>query len=211
MVYNSKRNLLYVHIPKTGGSTIEYIIDDNTLTQKEKLLGYDKNNCALQHYDIVKLKSHFDNNFENLNIFTIVRNPYDRIVSDFHFLKDILKYKTFDDYIDAAKKIISNNKYDENPFYDHFKKQSDFIFLNNKQIVTEIYRFEDFENNLTHICEKYGFVKNDKLWIHKGNYEKTNKYEIIFNYLDTINDIYYDDFINLDYKIISKPDDFLLS
>jgi len=99
MPYYKEGNILFIHIPKTGGSSLETYFE-NIYTQtcfgfdKKNILPENINNISLQHLTyntIYKYRDILDVSFnEKLNIITIVRNPYDRIISDLFWLK-ILK------------------------------------------------------------------------------------------------------------------------
>ena len=98
---NDDINVLFIHIPKTGGSSIEeYLsykykikLDNSSLylfTQDKRLLNENmKINSSLQHLtynQIVENRKVLNIHFDNIKIITIVRNPYERIISDLFFL-----------------------------------------------------------------------------------------------------------------------------
>jgi hypothetical protein len=99
---NNDDNILLIHIPKTGGSSLEhYFSDKYNIKLNEKSLFMFLNeetkkqnnieiNSSLQHMTyqtLFKYKDFFNIDFNNLKIITIVRNPYERIISDFFFYK----------------------------------------------------------------------------------------------------------------------------
>ena len=107
--HNDKINLLFIHIPKTGGTSLEnyfskkyniplnekslYTIDDLVFTD-EYINKY--NHISYQHLSImtiIKNSADLKINFNSLNCITIVRNPYTRIISDLFFLKLNVKNK----------------------------------------------------------------------------------------------------------------------
>jgi hypothetical protein len=99
---NENINLLFIHIPKTGGSSIEeYIKKKYNIPLDEKSLftavGKRLNGVSYQHQtynDIYDNKDFFNINFENnIKIMTVVRNPYNRIISDLFFFK-LINYET---------------------------------------------------------------------------------------------------------------------
>jgi hypothetical protein len=93
--------VLLIHIPKTGGSSIEdYFISMyqkrctiNTLLDRTGELNI--NGHSPQHFtfqEIYNKKDYLDLNLDELKIIAAVRNPYHRIISDLFFYK-ILKFE----------------------------------------------------------------------------------------------------------------------
>jgi hypothetical protein len=105
---NKNTNILFIHIPKTGGSSIENYfsrkfnipLDEKSLkstnhsnSNKEKYKILPKN-IPLQHLtytSILRFRRFFQIKRRNLKIITAVRNPYERLVSDLFFLNKINK------------------------------------------------------------------------------------------------------------------------
>ena len=95
MPYYKDINLLFVHIPKTGGTSLENFLQNK---YKQTLLSSFTNDIlpdpeyrkiSLQHQTyntIFKYRDILDINFESIKIISIVRNPYDRIISYLLFL-----------------------------------------------------------------------------------------------------------------------------
>ena len=102
--HNDTINLLLIHIPKTGGTSLESYfsekydiplnldslyedVEDNNFLEKEtKIRNHLEVNATLQHLiyrTIMKYKDFFKIDCNDLEIITIVRNPYERIVSGF--------------------------------------------------------------------------------------------------------------------------------
>lgn len=93
-------NVLFIHIPKTGGSSLEdYFsskfnipLNNNSLywfiKDKQLLNENIEIKSSLQHItynQIVTYSKIFNIDFDNIKIITIVRNPYERVVSDLFF------------------------------------------------------------------------------------------------------------------------------
>ena len=94
-------NLLLIHIPKTGGSSLEkyfskkYKIplnDTSLFTLRKKFQGVSYQHQtynSIMTYFVPKMQGFYKQ--EDLSILTIVRNPYHRIVSDLFFFNYINK------------------------------------------------------------------------------------------------------------------------
>jgi hypothetical protein len=89
------KSIYYIHIPKTAGTSIEKIFYENggcvsscffRKYNKSIIKNKKYNNISLWHIPLQFLNQEFINNIlENKIIFAIVRNPYERIISDFKF------------------------------------------------------------------------------------------------------------------------------
>ena len=67
---------IFVHIPKNAGTSIEtYFANGSVRIQPSK------------HADIYEIKRKFKNSYNNYKKFTIIRNPYDKMVSWYFYLK----------------------------------------------------------------------------------------------------------------------------
>lgn len=207
---NNNINLLFIHIPKTGGSSLEiyfsskfniplsnkslylYITDEFLINENIKI------NSSLQHItynQIVENYKIFNIVFDNIKIITIVRNPYERIVSDLFYYKliktDTLKEEVFD--------II--NKYLVLDIYDnHNIPQYKFITNDKGEIIQNIYilRNESLINDMKNL----GY--NDFNIFENVNPNKVNYYNYLNNKtIEIINNFYNLDFILFNYdKII---------
>ena len=68
--------VIFIHIPKNAGSSIEeYFSNESFKIQPNK------------HADVHEIKRKFKNSYDNYRKFTIIRNPYDKMVSWYFYLK----------------------------------------------------------------------------------------------------------------------------
>lgn len=132
---SNKKIFCFIHIPRTSGFSIKKNIDKsdgNIIYYNEK----SKSTPILSsHITIFNLKEKLtDENKKNLNFFTVVRNPYDRIYSLWKYFK-----------VDARKKMINDSNLPDsfedfiinyyNGYYDgYYVFQSQEYFLKGEKI-----------------------------------------------------------------------------
>lgn len=156
MVYDNNKKIIFIHIPKTGGTSIENILG---LIKKENGYGINNSKKAEQHFiwndyiNILGLKI-----YNEYYKFSIIRNPYNRLISEYFWspVCGYIKNQNFNEFLNFVKDVIDNEKYNENIFYDHFIPQYEFIVDNNdKLMVDKLYKFENFNEITNDFKEKY--------------------------------------------------------
>lgn len=207
MPYYKDINTLFIHIPKTGGTSLEeYLKTKSTQTiysiLNEGNILYEKYNIethSLQHLtynEIYKYKDllNIDIN-DNLKILTIVRNPYDRAISALFFHKLIDKNTNKNEIYKILKKFIYSNKYDSHniPQYKFLLENNDNDNNIKKDII--IFKTEDLRTQLNN----YGYTDfNDTMFCYQSNLPISNdsKYSEYLNKesIQLINDFYKKDF-----------------
>jgi hypothetical protein len=162
MPYYRDIDILFIHIPKTGGTSIENFLNK---TYKETLLCGWKGNyilpeielrkCSLQHQTyntIYKYRDILEVDFNiNLKVITIVRNPYDRIISDLIFLELINTYDTCETVYNVIKEYIHKDCYD-----NHNIPQFKFVTDENEKLIKNIHIFRT--ESLTQDMHNFGFT-----------------------------------------------------
>ena len=202
MPYYKEKDLLFIHIPKTGGTNIE-----NCIKQKYKqtlysgrtnLLKYPYNNLSLQHQfynTIYNNRDKLNINFNNIKIFTVVRNPYDRIISDLFFKKIIKKDYTSEQVYD---KIVNDylNRYDLD---NHNVSQYKFITDENLKLIPNIKIFKC--ENLNEINDDLNKFIGFDINIKKNNVNKDYSMYLNNDSIDLINKKYKKDFELFNYDL----------
>tara|TARA_B110000037_G_scaffold87830_1_gene104110 strand:+ start:1781 stop:2479 length:699 start_codon:yes stop_codon:yes gene_type:complete len=179
--------IIFVHIPKTGGGTIEKTLgiygknNNGNLNPDHSLLYGKYKKKFLQHLTISEIKKINIKEFSTYRKISFVRNPYDKMISEYLWRIQVYGKRKleFKEYIieeviprkNNVNKFVKNFYKDESfiPFLDvHYVNQVDFLFLNKKLAVDEIGKFENFENDFKKIFNKKPI--NTKVHKSKINY-----------------------------------------
>lgn len=197
---NDKINLLFIHIPKTGGTSLELYFSKryNIKLSTKTLFGWlpkeeHTYDSSLQHltYNTIfknRFKDKFNVNFNNIKIMAIVRNPYKRLVSDLFYFKKININSTKEETTEVIKQYLSNDKLD-----NHNLPQYKFLTDINKKLIPNISILHT--ETLTADMHKLNF---------KNFSNHDNKNKKIINYFDYLNDNsikLINDFYDYDFKL----------
>ena len=204
MPYYKDKNLLFIHIPKTGGTAIEINITKHTPQSlysgvTNTSLDFPYNTKSLQHQfytTIYQFRNKLNVNFDNIKIFSVVRNPYDRTISAL-FANNLIKhYFTAEQVYD----IIKNNFLYRDDLDNHNVPQYKFIVDENSELIKNILIFntETLNNSNDKLNNFLGFNINIQQNIVKDYSKYLNKDSI-----SLINTFYKKDFELFNYKLKS--------
>ena len=205
-IFKSTSKIIYFsHIPKTGGSSIE-----NTLKS------FDEIKMALhsparkkitpmspQHLHTQFLDRLFPENFFDWE-FTVVRNPYARLVSEYNMKKKGLEKKgsplSFEDY---ARRCFSKFKKLPSTRDNHIRPQVDFVSIN-----TKVYNLENgleapLKDALTHL--EISHSRLDPILRHDRKSKNPEVYSVSSQLISIIQSFYKDDFQRFGYDPIVIP------
>ena len=141
MPFYKEIDLLFIHIPKTGGTSIEdYLKKKYT----QFVYGYFEFNASLQHQTYLDLIKSNELGIKFDNIITVVRNPYTRIISDLLSLFLIKTSSTPNEVNQVIKDYLNRTDLD-----NHNIPQYKFITnLDGKLIDCKIFRTETLTQDL---------------------------------------------------------------
>ena len=198
-IYTKKNeSILFIHIPKCGGSSFSDFLLRNKYEESLSVRGkalkdidFWKSSPQHLHRDILKKLLNFEK-FDK--ILTIVREPFERLKSEYYWLlnsgvineKENIPEKWFDD----LKENYHSNKY----IYDnHIRPQNEFILNESK-----IFKLEEQGINQ---AIKYAINKNPFRIFNNKQLKKTKKSEFIDNqFLEIQEEI--KNFYSEDYRIL---------
>jgi hypothetical protein len=206
---NDNVNILFIHIPKTGGSSVESYFSSkfNIPLNNDSLFDFIDNqkkineniiiNSSLQHItynQMIQYNKVFNIDFNNIKIMTIVRNPYQRIISDLFWSKKININTSKKEVFNIIEEYLPSDKYDNHNIPQHI-----FITDDDKKIIPNIHilRTETLTNNMRYLGydDFNNFINN--------NTEKVNYYNYLNNdSIRVINDFYHYDFVLFNYPKI---------
>ena len=185
MVFHDYK-LIFVHIPKTGGSSIEHALAESlgieldvTVDDKDLFTGWDDVNYIWrQHATIEEVNDLYEGELKDYISVAFTRNSWSRAVSDFLWLSHELNISEseFVDYLTEEgkfKEALDCNSKQSSKRYDHIQPQSEFITINNQPAVDYIGSFENIQHDFDVMCELIG-VDDVELPHHKkGEYDKS--------------------------------------
>ena len=131
---------LFMHIPKTGGTAIEKLFEDSGYLVElvdhgwstERGWGNSLNPyryCPPQHYHAKIVQSFFDTDrFDG--VFMIVRNPYDRFVSEYRFRKGAALTNSPDEFAAWTESMLDQYQADNYMLSNHMRPQCEFQLPN---------------------------------------------------------------------------------
>lgn len=174
MPINSKYKTIFVHIPKCAGTSIEKYLGMSTIDNlfsykpiKLTTLKYDTasfteeelkqfEEVTPQHLTATQLKKIIPEKiFNSYFKFSVVRNPYDRLLSEYAYIHETPTTKTsrfrnlsFADFIDEVFALDSISAL--TLFDGHLNNQSDYIYdEKDNLLVDQVYKVEELNACIT--------------------------------------------------------------
>lgn len=182
-----ENNTMFIHIPKTGGSALHSELQN-------------QNKVALTIPGHLSVKSmHIARGIE---VFSIVRNPYERMKSIYrhYYVKDLenTSNKTFEQFVIGVKNSF---KSDGLPMNDlpHVKSQSYWVCDSSGNVnIDTVLKYESYDREVIEFLNKKNI---DITFIPKERVGDRNiKAELNDNIKEIIYEIYQSDFINFNYN-----------
>jgi hypothetical protein len=167
------REVIFVHVPKTGGVSILPIC----FHHKIGVLGHDirsENYISLGKYKTIN---------PGCFAFAFVRNPWDRLVSAFFYLKkggdreedrkDAELYLPYDDFRSFVLEAFKTEMIFEQM---HFRPQYTWLSDDKGLVIDSVGKFEEFQSDFDNYCRLFN-LPNYKLPHHnKTQHEDYKKY-----------------------------------
>lgn len=164
---NHKHKFIFIHVSKTGGTSIEHALNPNVS------LDYSDNsnttgNTAFKdkHWSALKYKRECPKEYESYFKFAFVRNPWDRLVSNYKWLVYIGKEQLdFKDWIINPTWGFNAYLYSRMLCDNNGNKMVDFIG-----------KFENLQEDFNTVCEKIGIPCQQLPHKNKTDHKHYTKY-----------------------------------
>jgi hypothetical protein len=215
----NKKKIIFIHIEKTGGNSLTNLLSKYSGENKFRRKSYQDLNNTFElkgkftkdkHQKIKDYKKLLKNQFKKYKIITIVRNPFERLIS-FYFGIDgntkinpiIRNYNKFHEFFFGKFFFINTGKYIRPKLtLEKFKKfvklnkcQSDYIKINSNFYKPHfLIKFENYNNDVQKICRKLN-IEYKKIHVNKSPYKPSDKW-----LLRDLENIVYDSHHKEDYK-----------
>ncbi len=162
---NQKHNFIFVHIPKTSGrSTERYLLNFNSIREIQP------------HHPITDYIKRVKN-FHSMFKFSFVRNPYERLLSEYFYAKRMggceCEFEDFKIEYNTFKKFVMSDALEKCCYKHHNTPQ---IEMANPKYMNFIGRFENLQEDFDTICDKIGIPKNKLPHINNTNHKHYTEY-----------------------------------
>mmetsp|Transcript_25476 Transcript_25476/g.42373 ORF Transcript_25476/g.42373 Transcript_25476/m.42373 type:complete len:370 (-) Transcript_25476:1793-2902(-) len=250
--YTSQRRLEFVHIPKTGGTVIESEAARHNITwaichfahhEAAKLISLKEticpkgslkypwpqtpkyHQCPWWHIPPQYFELQGANPYAGADLFAVVRNVYDRIVSEYYYMGTYLTDKSADQLNDVGafnrwlrtwltrmcrmrRGDIGRNRTGNAPYFTnagHWIPQYHFIYEHRRQVVKHVLRFEHLAEDFHALMKLYNLpLRLPEKKVRKSHDKQLGVWNMTLANLELIEMLYTDDFLAWGYAIMSE-------
>jgi len=203
---------VFVHIPKCGGTSIEKLwfpdMIVSQLSDYQKFVGWHEHLLIwMQHATMSEILQHYNEpeDIESYFSFTFVRNPWERALSDWHWMnKNLTSQQPFEDYLNVVGDFRASC-YSSDQTYrgDHFKTQSEFTHHHGERLVDFIGRFENIDEDFATILSILSLPPLVLPHYNKSSYPRPYWQNYTDKQRDLVSEIFAEDIYLFGYKFKS--------
>lgn len=154
MIISPSHKFMFIHIPKAAGTSVRMFFVDNpaVVVDKSDRLTGSRHETMVEFYERLGRDA---KSYKGYYKFCFVRNPWDRIVSAYHYLQINMsnlkeKFSSFEEFIDliADENSLTNQ-------YRTMRPQVDFFLdKDGQRLVNLVGRYETMEDDLKKIGKR---------------------------------------------------------
>mgnify|MGYP001814597721 FL=1 len=167
MPFCHENKFIFYHIPRCAGTSVEQYFNLCNISHGYGVVHNDDQIITLHHltpHDMLTAGLVDDDVFHSYFKFTIIRDPFDRLVSDYLWQKTHDRHGEFHDlsfltYLDKAEQIIREGRYFEKVHYDHFRPMIEYCFRDGQLMVDDILLLHNIDQGLERVKDRIGSVK----------------------------------------------------
>lgn len=223
MILSASRNFIFIHIPKTGGLSIEAMLQDYDEKAKRNVWNrvarqihkpLPMKDALFGRHDSVRLveKLSSDCKLTKLSSLAVVRNPYDHAVSHYNFLRTLPRHRygervrklSFTQYLSLRQKPASmmTEVMRKDYWFLRLPDQTSFVSDDSGNIVTkQLLRLENLAEEWPEMRKKLGLPEAPLLHRNKGEKRDEKSYEEYYDDISKslVDKIYKRDFLHFGY------------
>lgn len=189
---------IFVHIPKTGGQSISALLREVGV---RRLADGD---IELEHITVTMIQKRIQ--YDNFFKFTVVRDPVDRMMSEYRFSKQnnyrpyLLNSQdlSFNRFVQAVANLDLSGM--THAMANHLYPQTSFIYDGDRLLVDYVIRFENLNEGMSVVSERLGGLPP----LEHLNASRPEEIECDESSLELIYKMYAEDYRLLDYKLPSS-------
>tara|TARA_X000001036_G_scaffold440125_1_gene494672 strand:- start:9970 stop:10554 length:585 start_codon:yes stop_codon:yes gene_type:complete len=160
---------IFVHLTKTAGTSVDYTLKHLAEIPKEK--------HKVKHETILQLLKQCKKDPAEYFKFTTVRNPFDRLVSNYFYRVERLKDpKIIDTNMSFSEWVTGEKGYS---FKDTMVKRTMHSWISDDKgnlLMDYIIRFENLQDGFSEVCNKLGLPNYKLPHTFKTNHKNYKKY-----------------------------------
>ncbi len=177
------KKFIFVHINKTAGTSMEKALADYGVKKLEEKsdLKFELNYNQSQHFNCDEYKKYLGSEYDDYFKFTVVRNPFDRVVS-YYYGGAIQKGLNFKDWV-VDRYLNANYK-------DYIRMYSDYTHWFDKDEMNCVLKFENLDQDFIKLKEtldlncELGKANVNKSRTHYRDYYDYKTKDIIENHFE---------------------------
>lgn len=171
MIISPGRNYIFVHVPKTGGTSLALALEDRAMKddiligdtpkakrRRSRLKGANAAGRLWKHSTLADIDGLVSGAFiDTAFVFTLVRNPWDRMVSYYHWLRD----QSFDHPAVRLSQTLEFDAFLENPHTQVSLRSHPYgsymVTASGQERANVFIRLEHFDEDAQRLWQHLGF------------------------------------------------------